>query len=101
MLILQGLEDAVVRPAQAETIVAALDSAGVPYAYLTFEGEGHGFRGAYAIRRTIEAQLSFLGQVFGYEPADDLDPLVITGLGAWSPRRRAAVADLAAPHPGS
>ena len=33
-----------------------------------FEGEGHGFRGADAIRRTLEAELSFLGQVFGFEP---------------------------------
>ena len=75
VLILQGLDDRVVPPSQAESIVAALASNGIPHAYLPFEGEGHGFRGAYAIRRTLEAELSFLGQVFGFEPADELEPL--------------------------
>ena len=70
VLVLQGLDDRVVPPSQAEAIVAALSSKGIPYAYLAFEGEGHGFRGATAIRRTLEARLSFLGQVFGFEPAD-------------------------------
>lgn len=79
MLILQGLDDTVVLPEHAEVIVAALADAGIPHAYIAFEGEGHGFRGAYAIRRTIEARLSFLGQVFGFEPVDDLEPLVMTG----------------------
>ena len=46
-----------------------------PYAYLAFEGEGHGFRGETAQRRTLEAQLSFLGQVFGFEPADAIEPV--------------------------
>ena len=87
LLILQGLDDKVVPPEHAETIVAALASAGIPHAYLVFEGEGHGFRGAHAIRRTIEATLSFLGQVLGFEPADDLGPLVVPGLDTW-PRRR-------------
>ncbi|HEY7702977.1 MAG TPA: S9 family peptidase, partial [Candidatus Limnocylindrales bacterium] len=45
VLILQGLDDKVVPPAQAETMVEALAARGVPYAYLAFEGEGHGFRG--------------------------------------------------------
>ena len=102
MLILQGLDDKVVPPEHAETIVAALASAGIPHAYLAFEGEGHGFRGAHAIRRTIEATLSFLGQVLGFEPADDLAPLVMPGLDTW-PRRRHRTGrdqDLEAPSPG-
>ena len=77
VLILQGLDDKVVIPEQSEVIVAALAARHVPHAYLAFEGEGHGFRGAYAIRRTIEARLSFLGQIFGFQPADDLEPLAI------------------------
>ena len=44
-------------PAQAEAIVAALAANGIPHAYLAFEGEGHGFRGATAIRRALEAEL--------------------------------------------
>ncbi len=87
VLILHGLDDKVVPPSHAEAIVAALVAKGIPHAYLAFEGEGHGFRGAYAIRRTIEARLSFLGQVFGFVPADDLPPLDMPGLDTWPARR--------------
>jgi dipeptidyl aminopeptidase/acylaminoacyl peptidase len=79
VLILQGLDDKVVPPAQAETMVEALAARGVPYAYLAFEGEGHGFRGEAAQRRTIEARLAFLGVVFGFTPADALEPLDLHG----------------------
>lgn len=87
VLVLQGLEDQVVPPAQAEAIVAALRDRGIPYAYLAFEGEGHGFRGAAAIRASIEARLAFLGGVFGFIPADALAPLEIPGLDAWRAER--------------
>ena len=80
LLLLQGLDDKVVPPAQAEAIAAALERNGVPYAYLAFEGEGHGFRGAEAQRRAFEACLSFTGQVFGFEPADELEPIQIENL---------------------
>ena len=79
VLVLQGLDDRVVPPEQAEQIVAALAENGIPYAYLAFEGEGHGFRGATAIRRSLEAQLSFLGQVFDFEPADSMEPVELVG----------------------
>ena len=87
VLVLQGLEDHVVPPGQAEAVVAALAANGVPHAYLTFEGEGHGFRGADAIRRTLEARLSFLGAAFGFEPADDLEPVPLPGMAEWRARR--------------
>jgi dipeptidyl aminopeptidase/acylaminoacyl peptidase len=80
LLLLQGLDDRVVPPSQAEAIAAALERNGVPYAYIAFEGEGHGFRGADAIRRSKEASLSFLAQVFGFEPADDIEPAKIENL---------------------
>ena len=83
VLILQGLEDDVVPPAQADALAEALDAQGVPYAYLAFEGEGHGFRGEAAQRRTLEARLSFLGAVFGFAPADDLPPLDVHGIEQW------------------
>jgi len=83
VLVMQGLDDRVVPPSQAEAIVAALAANGIPYAYLAFEGEGHGFRGAAAIRRSLEAELSFLGQVFGFEPADALEPIDLHGLDTW------------------
>jgi dipeptidyl aminopeptidase/acylaminoacyl peptidase len=82
LLLLQGLDDRVVPPSQAEVIVAALERNGVPYAYIAFEGEGHGFRGADAIRRSKDASLSFLGQVFGFEPADDIEPVAVEHLQA-------------------
>ena len=86
VLVMQGLDDKVVPPSQAEAIVAALAANGIPHAYLAFEGEGHGFRGSTAIRRSLEGELSFLGQVFGFVPADALEPLEMPGLDAW--RRR-------------
>ncbi len=87
VLVMQGLDDMVVPPSHAEAIVAALAANAIPYAYLPFEGEGHGFRGAVAIRRSLEAELSFLGQVFGFEPADELEPVELAGLDEWRVRR--------------
>lgn len=76
-LLLQGLDDKVVLPPQAEEIVAALDAKGIPHAYLAFEGEGHGFRKAENIERAREAEFYFYSKVFGIEPADDLTPIEI------------------------
>ena len=77
-LVMQGLEDAVVPPAQAEAIVAALSERGVPHAYLPFAGEQHGFRMAETQIRALEAELSFYAEVFGFTPADQLEPLELT-----------------------
>jgi dipeptidyl aminopeptidase/acylaminoacyl peptidase len=82
VLILQGLEDRVVPPAEAERIVDALWERRVPHAYLAFPGEDHGFRKASTIVRSFEAELSFLGQVFGFEPADEFEPLEVINLEA-------------------
>jgi dipeptidyl aminopeptidase/acylaminoacyl peptidase len=57
-----------VPPSQAEVFVAALERVGVPYAYLAFDGEQHGFRRAENIITSVNAELSFYGQVFGYTP---------------------------------
>lgn len=81
-LILQGLDDRIVPPAQAEQIVAALRARRLPHAYLAFEGEDHGFRQAKNIIRSFEAELSFYGQIFGFRPADDIEPVEIVNLGA-------------------
>ena len=72
MIVLQGTEDRVVPQSQSEQVVAALADAGVPHAYLLFEGEGHGFRRGPNIVAALEAELSFLGQVLGFEPAGDI-----------------------------
>jgi dipeptidyl aminopeptidase/acylaminoacyl peptidase len=74
---MQGLEDVVVPPAQAEAIVAALAANEVPHAYLPFAGEQHGFRISANQIRALESELSFYGLVFGVTPADDLEPLTL------------------------
>ena len=81
MIVLQGSDDEVVPPAQAELMVEALKAKGLPYAYLLFEGEQHGFRKAENIVRSLEAELSFYAQILGFEPGrsdragDDREPL--------------------------
>ena len=80
LLLLQGLDDKVVPPAQAESIVAALKERAIPYAYIAFEGEGHGLRKAENIKRAVAAHLSFLAQVFGFTPADELEAIRIENL---------------------
>jgi dipeptidyl aminopeptidase/acylaminoacyl peptidase len=79
MLLLQGDEDRVVPPAQAEIMVDALKRKGLPYAYIVFEGEQHGFRKAESNRRALEAELSFYAQVLGFE-RDDVPILHIENL---------------------
>jgi len=80
VILLQGLEDEVVPPAQAEMMAAALDAKAIPYAYLPFPGEQHGFRQAAHIRRALEAELYFYGRVFGFDLADPVDPVPIAHL---------------------
>jgi dipeptidyl aminopeptidase/acylaminoacyl peptidase len=72
LAVFQGDEDAVVPPAQAEAIVAALRAKGVPHAYLLFAGEQHGFRKAENIRAALDGELSFYAQIWGFElPASE------------------------------
>lgn len=77
IIVLQGLEDEIVPPSQAELMVAALKSRGIPHVYLAFEGEQHGFRRAETIQAALEAELSFYAQVFGFVPADDIEPVAL------------------------
>ncbi|MEO8084796.1 MAG: prolyl oligopeptidase family serine peptidase [Ardenticatenales bacterium] len=69
IIFFQGLEDKVVPPAQAESMVAALEAKGIPVEYVPFEGEQHGFRRAENIAAALEAELSFYGRVLGFEPS--------------------------------
>ncbi len=78
--ILQGAEDAVVPPAQAEAIVTALRAKRLPYAALTFPDEGHGFRRAENIVRALEAELWFFARAFGLELDEAIDPVPGEGL---------------------
>ncbi|MCY4493276.1 MAG: prolyl oligopeptidase family serine peptidase [Acidimicrobiaceae bacterium] len=69
LIVLQGAEDVIVPPSQAELIVSALKSKGVKVAYLLFPDEQHGFRQADNIVRALEAELAFFGEVLGFDPA--------------------------------
>jgi dipeptidyl aminopeptidase/acylaminoacyl peptidase len=80
LLLLQGLEDKIVPPEQAEVMVEALRKRGLPHAYLAFPGEQHGFRRAENMVRAIEAELLFYARVFGFEPADPIEPIEIENL---------------------
>jgi dipeptidyl aminopeptidase/acylaminoacyl peptidase len=68
VLLLQGAEDRVVPPSQSEAIRDALAARGVDHEYIVFEGEGHGFRRAETVIASLEAELTFLGRVFGFTP---------------------------------
>ncbi|HEV7813785.1 MAG TPA: S9 family peptidase [Janthinobacterium sp.] len=82
MIFFQGLDDKVVPPQQSEMMVEALRARGVPVAYVPLEGEGHGFRKAENIARTLEAELYFYLRVFGLAQADASAPVQIANLPA-------------------
>ncbi len=69
VIFFQGLDDKVVPPNQARAMVDALRARGIPLAHYEFEGEAHGFRRADTMRRVLELELDFYGQVFGFTPA--------------------------------
>lgn len=80
VIFFQGLEDRIVPPNQAELMVNALRTKGVPVAYVPFAGEQHGFRRAENIKRALEGELYFYSQVFGFELADQVEPVPIENL---------------------
>jgi len=77
VLVQQGEEDKVVPKEEAERIVDALFERRVPHAYLLYPGEDHGFRSRDAIIRSFGAELYFYARVFGFTPADDIEPVRI------------------------
>ncbi|NIB39804.1 S9 family peptidase [Pseudomaricurvus alkylphenolicus] len=80
VIFFQGLDDKVVPPNQAESMVSLLDEKQVPVAYVPFEGEGHGFRKASSIQRCLEAEWSFYGQVFGFDVPTEINPVAVRNL---------------------
>jgi len=80
LILLQGLEDKVVPPSQAEKMFAAVKAKGLPVAYVPFEGEQHGFRKAENIKRAMEAELYFYSRIFGFAIADLVEPVKIENL---------------------
>lgn len=80
VIFFQGLEDKVVPPNQAETMVEALRQKGVPVAYVTFAGEQHGFRRSENIKRALDGELYFYSRVFKFELAEPVEPVPIENL---------------------
>ena len=80
LILFQGLEDKVVPPNQSQMMADAVRAKRLPVAYLAFEGEQHGFRRAETIARCLEAELYFYGKVFGFTPADPIEPVEIMNL---------------------
>ncbi len=77
VVLFQGLEDLIVPPSQAEAFVEACKKKNLPYAYVAFEGEQHGWRKDSTIKRALEGELYFLSRIFGFEAAGDIRPLEI------------------------
>lgn len=80
VILFQGLEDKVVPPNQAEKMLTALLEKKIPVAYVPFEGEQHGFRRAENIKRALEAEYYFYGQIFKFNVADKIEPVKIENL---------------------
>jgi len=88
MIIFQGLEDKIVTPSQAELMVQSLRAKGLPFAYLTFQGEQHGFRRKENIARSLEAELYFYSKIFGFELPDNVESAKIENLESWLTKRK-------------
>src|SRR5438093_1101956 len=80
VILLQGLEDKVVPPSQAEIMIRALRARRLPFAYVAFATEAHGFREAANIRRSIEAEFYFYSRIFGFTVSDQIQPVEIENL---------------------
>lgn len=72
IILFQGLDDKVVPPNQAEMMLTAMREKKLPVAYIAFEGEGHGFRKAENIKRSLDAELYFYAKIFGFQA--DVEP---------------------------
>jgi dipeptidyl aminopeptidase/acylaminoacyl peptidase len=61
-------------------MVDALRAKNLPFAYVPFEGEGHGFRKAENIKRALDAELYFYSRIFGFDLPDEAVPVMIENL---------------------
>jgi dipeptidyl aminopeptidase/acylaminoacyl peptidase len=80
VLLLQGTADTIIPPDQSEQMFDRLRSSGIPTAYVTFEGEGHGFVQSENIKRAMEVELYFYSRVFGFELATPVEPVKIENM---------------------
>jgi dipeptidyl aminopeptidase/acylaminoacyl peptidase len=80
IIFFQGSEDKIVLPNQAELMVNTLREKKLPVAYVLFEGEQHGFRKAENIRKSLDGQFYFFSKIFGFQMADNVEPIPIENL---------------------
>ena len=80
VIFFQGLQDKVVPPNQAEMMFEAIKAKGLPVAYIAFERESHGFRISENIKQALDSEFYFYSRVFGFEPADSIEPIAIVNL---------------------
>jgi dipeptidyl aminopeptidase/acylaminoacyl peptidase len=80
VIFFQGDEDRIVPPNQAERMVNALKTKGLPVAYVLFAGEQHGFRKSENIKCMLDGELYFYARVFGFDLADEVEPIAIENL---------------------
>jgi len=73
ILLLQGDEDKIVPPNQAEKMHEALLSKGIPVCLKIYKGEQHGFRKSENIEDALDSELSFYGRVFGIDIPGAID----------------------------
>ena len=73
ILLLQGDEDKIVPPNQAEIMHQALLKKGIPTCLKIYKGEQHGFRKAENIEDALDSELAFYGRVFGITIPDAIE----------------------------
>jgi len=72
LVMLQGADDFICRPEQAQCIVDAVAARGLWHRYLVFDGEGHGFRKHSSVRASLLAEAELYSHVMGITV--DLNP---------------------------
>ena len=80
VIFFQGLKDKVVPPNQAEMMFEAIKAKGLPGALVMFEQEAHGFRMSENIKKALDSEFYFYSQIFGFEPAESIEPVEIINL---------------------
>jgi dipeptidyl aminopeptidase/acylaminoacyl peptidase len=69
-LLLQGLDDEICPPEQAERLLRAVEGRGVPHTYRTYEGEQHGFRRDATVIDAVLAEHALYARVFAFPGPD-------------------------------
>jgi dipeptidyl aminopeptidase/acylaminoacyl peptidase len=80
ILLLQGDEDKIVPPNQAELMYKALKEKGIPTALRMYVGEQHGFRKSENIEDALNSELYFYSRVFGFTAAGEVPAFPIDNL---------------------